>query len=74
MQVLEDTSEISTAATTFEVLTHDTALPEMNMHGSYPEREGAKSRTKFHTILGTSVKNIVKFILRIKVSNAMGGG
>ena len=59
MQVLEDVPEITTAATTFAGLIHDSALPEMNMHGFYPEREGAKFHTKFQTILGTAVKNIV---------------
>ena len=59
MQVLEDTSEITIATTTFGELIHDAALPEMNMHGSYPEREGAKFHTKFQTILVTAVKNIV---------------
>jgi len=70
MQVLEDVPENTTATTTFEVLTHDAELLEMIMQWSYPEREGAK----FHTILVSSVKNIVKFILKIKLSTARGGG
>jgi len=41
MQVLEDVPEVATVTDTFEVLTHDAALPEMYMKGSYPDCEGA---------------------------------
>jgi hypothetical protein len=51
MLVLEDEPECAaTALTIFEVLTHDAALPEMNMKGSYPECEVAN----LHTIPDTT--------------------
>ena len=49
MQVFEDTSEITTATTTFEVLIHDAALPEMNMYKSL------KDGVDLHTFVGNNL-------------------